>query len=47
MLEFYQAYADYQVVMQLTMELVEQAAKDVNGSTKPSGLRLRRANNRK
>ncbi len=34
MLEFYQAYADYQVVMQLTMELVEQAAKDVNGSTK-------------
>src|SRR5256714_5003625 len=26
MLEFYQAYADYQVVMQLTMELVEQAA---------------------
>ena len=34
MLEFYQAYADYQVVMQLTMELIEQAAKDVNGSTK-------------
>jgi lysyl-tRNA synthetase, class II len=34
MLEFYQAYADYQVVMQLTMELVEQAALDVNGSTK-------------
>jgi lysyl-tRNA synthetase class 2 len=34
MLEFYQAYADYQIVMQLTMELVEQAAKDVNGSTK-------------
>jgi len=27
MLEFYQAYADYQVVMQLTMELVEQAAE--------------------
>jgi lysyl-tRNA synthetase class 2 len=34
MLEFYQAYADYREVMQLTMELVEQAAIDVNGTTK-------------
>ena len=34
MLEFYQAYADYREVMQLTMELVEQAALDVNGTTK-------------
>lgn len=34
MLEFYQAYADYREVMQVTMELVEQAAIDVNGSTK-------------
>jgi lysyl-tRNA synthetase, class II len=34
MLEFYQAYANYQVVMQLTMELIEQAAKDVTGGTR-------------
>ena len=34
MLEFYQAYADYRDVMQLTMELMEQSAIDVNGSTK-------------
>ena len=34
MLEFYQAYADFHDVMQLTMELIEQAAQDVNGSTK-------------
>jgi lysyl-tRNA synthetase class 2 len=33
MLEFYQAYADYRVVMELTQQLIEQAAKDVNGST--------------
>ena len=32
MLEFYQAYADYSVVMELTQQLIEQAAKDVNGS---------------
>ncbi len=34
MLEFYQAYTDYQGVMDLTQELITQAAKDVNGSTK-------------
>jgi lysyl-tRNA synthetase, class II len=34
MLEFYQAYTDYQGVMDLTQELLTQAAKDVNGSTK-------------
>jgi lysyl-tRNA synthetase class 2 len=34
MLEFYQAYADFRDVMQLTMELIEQAARDVNGSTR-------------
>jgi lysyl-tRNA synthetase class 2 len=34
MLEFYQAYADYRVVMDLTQELIEQAAKDVTGGTK-------------
>jgi lysyl-tRNA synthetase, class II len=33
MLEFYQAYTDYRGVMQLTTELIEQAAKDVNGTT--------------
>ena len=33
MLEFYQAYADYRVVMELTQQLIEQAAKDVNGGT--------------
>jgi len=34
MLEFYQAYTDYQGVMDLTQELITQAAKDVNSSTK-------------
>jgi lysyl-tRNA synthetase, class II len=34
MLEFYQAYADFRVVMDLTQQLIEQAAKDVNGTTK-------------
>ena len=34
MLEFYQAYADFRVVMDLTQQLIEQAAIDVNGTTK-------------
>jgi lysyl-tRNA synthetase class 2 len=34
MLEFYQAYTDYQGVMDLTQELITQAAKDVSGGTK-------------
>ena len=34
MLEFYQAYTDYRGVMDLTQELITQAAKDVNGGTK-------------
>ena len=34
MLEFYQAYTDYQGVMDLTQELITQAAKDVTGSAK-------------
>jgi len=34
MLEFYQAYTNYQGVMDLTQELITTAAKDVNGSTK-------------
>jgi lysyl-tRNA synthetase class 2 len=34
MLEFYQAYANYQEVMQLTMELIEQVARDVTGGTR-------------
>jgi lysyl-tRNA synthetase class 2 len=34
MLEFYQAYTNYQGVMDLTQELIMTAAKDVNGSTK-------------
>ena len=34
MLEFYQAYTDYQGVMDLTQELIAQAAKDVTGGTK-------------
>ncbi len=34
MLEFYQAYTDYQGVMDLTQELVTQAAIDVTGGTK-------------
>ena len=33
MLEFYQAYADYRVVMELTQQLIEQAARDVTGGT--------------
>jgi len=34
MLEFYQAYTNYQGVMDLTQELITQAARDVNGTTK-------------
>jgi len=34
MLEFYQAYTNYQGIMDLTQELITQCAKDVNGSTK-------------
>ena len=34
MLEFYQAYTDYRGVMDLTQQLIEQAAIDVNGITK-------------
>jgi len=34
MLEFYQAYTDYRGVMDLTQNLIEQAARDVNGTTK-------------
>jgi lysyl-tRNA synthetase class 2 len=34
MLEFYQAYTDYQGVMDLTQEIITQAAKDVTGETK-------------
>jgi lysyl-tRNA synthetase class 2 len=34
MLEFYQAYTDYRGVMDLTQQLIEQAARDVNGGTK-------------
>jgi lysyl-tRNA synthetase, class II len=34
MLEFYQAYTDYQGVMDLTQELITQAATDVTGATK-------------
>ena len=34
MLEFYQAYADYRDLMQLTEELLSQVAQDVNGTTK-------------
>ncbi len=33
MLEFYQAYANYRDVMDLTQNLIEQAAKDVTGGT--------------
>jgi lysyl-tRNA synthetase class 2 len=33
MLEFYQAYTDYRGVMDLTQELIFQAAKDVTGGT--------------
>jgi lysyl-tRNA synthetase, class II len=34
MLEFYQAYTNYQGVMDLTQEIITQAAKDVTGGTK-------------
>ncbi len=34
MLEFYQAYTNFQGVMDLTQELITQAAKDVTGGTK-------------
>src|SRR5947207_6498383 len=34
MLEFYQAYADYHVLMTLTEEMLAQVARDVNGTTK-------------
>ncbi len=34
MLEFYQAYTDYRGVMDLTQQLIEQAAIDVNGTSK-------------
>ena len=34
MLEFYQAYSDYNDLMTLTQELFEQVALDVNGTTK-------------
>jgi lysyl-tRNA synthetase, class II len=34
MLEFYQAYADYKIVLDLTQELIIQAAQDVTGGTK-------------
>lgn len=34
MLEFYQAYTDYRGVMDLTQQLIEQAAIDVNSGTK-------------
>jgi lysyl-tRNA synthetase, class II len=34
MLEFYQAYADYHDMMQLTEEMLAQVARDVNGATK-------------
>jgi lysyl-tRNA synthetase class 2 len=34
MLEFYQAYTDYQGIMDLTQEVITQAARDVTGGTK-------------
>ncbi|HEY1802758.1 MAG TPA: lysine--tRNA ligase [Terriglobales bacterium] len=34
MLEFYQAYADFRTAMDFTQKLIEQAALDVNGTTK-------------
>ena len=36
MLEFYQAYADYHDMMQLTEDMLAQVARDVNGTTKTS-----------
>jgi lysyl-tRNA synthetase, class II len=39
MLEFYQAYTDYQGVMDLTQEIITQAAKDVTADTEhPDGV---------
>ena len=40
MLEFYQAYTDYQGVMDLTQELITQTAKDVTGGTKTKWTRV-------
>jgi len=34
MLEFYQAYADFRDMMQLTEDMLSQVARDVNGTTK-------------
>src|SRR6202030_61836 len=34
MLEFYQAYADYHDMMQLTEDMLVQVARDVNGTTR-------------
>jgi lysyl-tRNA synthetase class II len=45
MLEFYQAYTDYQGIMDLTQELITQAAKDVTGERKQSGA-MRRSTGR-
>ena len=39
MLEAYQAYTDYQGIMQVTQEVITQAAKAVNGSTKSKWTR--------
>src|SRR6266481_390169 len=36
MMEFYEAYADYRDLMQLTEEMLAQVARDVNGTTKAS-----------
>jgi lysyl-tRNA synthetase, class II len=36
MLEFYQAYADYHDLMQLTEDMLAQVARDVNGTTRTS-----------
>ncbi len=46
MLEFYQAYADYNDLMQLTQDLLAQVALDVNGTTKATfeGVELDFAN---
>ena len=39
MLEAYQAYTDYQGIMQVTQEVITEAAKAVNGSTKSKWTR--------
>ena len=39
MLEFYQAYADFRVVMDLTQQLIEQSAIDVNGRSSRAARR--------